>query len=410
MRPLLTLLVASALSLPAQVTVLSHATIIDGTGNPPIRDGAIVMENGHIAAMGPASKLHAPAGAQVIDLSGKTIIPGIFNLHSHIDENTPAKLSMYAHYGITSTIGMGGDGDEVLKIRRAQRHGDLQGARLYTVLSRFEFEKDAKTPEEARAKVDELYRRGADAVKLVVDDRRHTIAKLKPEIQLAIIDQTHKHGLKAMAHMYYYDDAKFLMDHGVEIFAHEVRDREVDDAFINEMKAKNVTVTPTLVREISSYIYADSPAWLDDPFLLKWMPAARVQEGKTKYKDLDTKDPEMAINRREFEIASKNLKKMSAAGVRIGFGTDTGHGNPRYEGFFEHLEMQLMVEPGGMTPMQVIQAYSKTNSEAFGVDKEYGTLAKGKAADLVVLDKSPLDSILNTRSINTVYLAGKKYE
>ena len=410
MRPLLTLLVASALTLPAQVTVLSHATIIDGTGNPPIRDGAIVMDNGHIAAMGPASKLHTPAGAQVIDLSGKTIIPGIFNLHSHIDENTPAKLRMYAHYGVTSTIGMGGDGDEVLKIRRAQRHGDLQGARLYTVLSRFEFEKDAKTPEEARAKVDELYRRGADAVKLVVDDRRHTIAKLKPEIQLAIIDQTHKHGLKAMAHMYYYDDAKFLMDHGLEIFAHEVRDREVDDAFMNEMKAKNVTVTPTLVREISSYIYADSPAWLDDPFLLKWMPAARVQEGKTKYKDIDTKDPEMAINRREFEIASKNLKKMSAAGVRIGFGTDTGHGNPRYEGFFEHLEMQLMVESGGMTPMQVIQAYSKTNSEALGVDKEYGTLAKGKAADLLVLDKSPLDNILNTRSINTVYLAGKKYE
>jgi imidazolonepropionase-like amidohydrolase len=200
------------------------------------------------------------------------------------------------------------------------------------------------------------------------------------------------------------------MDHGLEIFAHEVRDREVDDAFMNEMKQKNVTVIPTLVREISSYIYADSPAWLDDPFLLKWMAAARVQEGKTKYKDLDTKEPEMAINRREFEVASKNLKKMSAAGVRIGFGTDTGHGNPRYEGYFEHLEMQLMVESGGMTPMQVIQAYSKTNSEALGVDKEYGTLAKGKAADLLVLDKSPLDNILNTRSINTVYLAGKKYE
>ncbi len=93
--------------------------------------------------------------------------------------------------------------------------------------------------------------------------------------------------------------------------------------------------------------------------------------------------------------------------VRIGFGT---HGNPRYEGFFEHLEMQLMVESGGMTPMQVIQPYSKANSEALGVDKEYGTLAKGKAADLVVLDKSPLDNILNTRSINAVYLAGKKHQ
>src|SRR5262249_34665005 len=151
----LILLVSIAFCAFAQVTVLSHATIIDGTGSAPIRDGAIVMANGHIADMGPASKVHAPAGAQVIDATGKTIIPGIFNLHSHIDENTPAKLAMYAHYGVTSTIGMGGDGDEVLKIRQAQRHGDLKGARLYTVLSRFEFEKDAKTPEEARANVDE---------------------------------------------------------------------------------------------------------------------------------------------------------------------------------------------------------------------------------------------------------------
>src|SRR5580700_10231919 len=110
MRPLLALLLAPALILPAQVTVLSHATVIDGTGNPPLRDGAIVMTGGHIAAMGPASKVHTPADAQVIDLSGKTIIPGIFNLHGHIDENTPAKLRMYALYGVTSVIGMGGDG------------------------------------------------------------------------------------------------------------------------------------------------------------------------------------------------------------------------------------------------------------------------------------------------------------
>ena len=69
-----------------------------------------------------------------------------------------------------------------------------------------------------------------------------------------------------------------------------------------------------------------------------------------------------------------------------------------------------MVNSGGMTPMQVIQAYAKTNSEALGVDKDFGTLAKGKAADLVVLDKNPLDNILNTRTVHTVYIAGKKYE
>ena len=104
------------------------------------------------------------------------------------------------------------------------------------------------------------------------------------------------------------------------------------------------------------------------------------------------------------------VKKMAAAGVRIAFGTDTGHGNPRYEGFFEHLEMELMVKSGGMTPLQVIQAYAKTNSEALGVDKDFGTLAQGKAADLVVLAKNPVDNILNTRTVNAVYIAGKKYE
>lgn len=108
---------------------------------------------------------------------------------------------------------------------------------------------------------------------------------------------------------------------------------------------------------------------------------------------MDAKDPDIALSRREFEIASRNLKKMAAAGVRVAFGADTGHGNPRYEGFFEHLEMDLMVKSGGMTPMEVIQAYVKTNSEAPGVDKDVGTLAKSEAADLLVLDKSLLDDM-----------------
>jgi imidazolonepropionase-like amidohydrolase len=101
---------------------------------------------------------------------------------------------------------------------------------------------------------------------------------------------------------------------------------------------------------------------------------------------------------------------MAAGGVRIGFGSDSGNGPPRYEGFFEHLEMELMVKNGGMTPMQVIQAFSKTNSEALGVDKDFGTLAKGKVADFVVLQKNPLDDIVNTRTISAVYIGGKKFE
>ncbi len=164
-----------------------------------------------------------------------------------------------------------------------------------------------------------------------------------------------------------------------------------------------------LVQILSFYMYADSPAWLDDPFLTRVFPPERIQIAKTKLKEDQSKAPEAAFNRQEFKIATANFTKMLKAGVRLGLGTDSGPVPARFEGYFEHVEMEQMVKYG-MTPMQVIQAFSRTNSEVLGIDKDYGTLAKGKVADLVVLDKNPLDDILNTRTINTVYIGGKKFE
>jgi len=410
MRHVVFLALAAALSAPAQTTVLLHATVIDGTGNTPLPDAAVVISGGRIAAMGAAAKVKIPAGAQVIDLTGKTIIPGIINAHSHISDDPAVKLRRFAQYGVTSTIGMGGDGDDVLKIRDDQRHGDIQGARAYTVQQRFEFDKDAPTPDIARLKVEELYKKGADAVKVVVDNRRNTQVKLRPEITAAVIDQAHKHHMKAFAHIHDYDDAKLLMEQGIDMLAHQVRDREVDDAFIALMKSKKVGITSTLVRELSSFVYADSPAWLNDPFLIRFSDPKRIEIARTQLKDQQSKLKDLALNRRDLEIASKNFTKMvKAGGVRIGLGTDSGPVPTRFEGFFEHLEMEIMVKYG-MTPMQVIQAFSKTNSEILGIDKDYGTLAKGKVADLVVLDKNPLDDILNTRTVSAVYIGGKKFE
>ena len=407
MLKLLAVLVACALCMAAQVTVLSHATLIDGTGRDPIRDSAIVIANGRIAAIGPLSAVKIPAASQVIDYTGKFIIPGIIDLHVHIGEDPAPQLRTFALYGVTSVVGLGGDGDEVLKIRAGQRRGNVTSARIYTAQQRFEFEKDAATPEQARAKVDELYRKGVDAVKIVVDNRRNTVAKLKPEISLAVIDQAHRHHLKVFAHIFDYSDAKFLVDNGVDLLAHQIRDREVDSAFLAELKAKKIPVISTLSGTQSFYIYADSPPWLDDPFFLKWAPPQRVAQAKTELKDKETKDPAAAYYRHDFEIAARNLKKMSGAGVRIAFGNDDdGHSPTRFEGFWEHLEMELMVKSGGMTPNQVIQSFSRINSEALGIDKNYGTLAKGKVADLVVLDENPLDNILNTRTIRAVYIAG----
>lgn len=137
-------LAASMLS--AQMTAFTHATLIDGSGRPPLTDTTLVVDSGRIRDIGPAAKLKPPAGAQIVDATGLTIIPGIINLHAHIDANTPVKLRQFALYGVTTVVGMGGDGDDVLAIRNAQRKGDIKGARVFTVLQRFEFEKDARRP------------------------------------------------------------------------------------------------------------------------------------------------------------------------------------------------------------------------------------------------------------------------
>jgi imidazolonepropionase-like amidohydrolase len=106
-----------------------------------------------------------------------------------------------------------------------------------------------------------------------------------------------------------------------------------------------------------------------------------------------------------------NLKKLSDGGVRIAFGTDSGGAADRFfiQGFSEHREMELMVQ-SGLTPMQVIQSFSRGAAQTLGIDKEFGTLAKGKAADLLVLEKNPLENISHMRTIQTIYLGGKRFQ
>ena len=132
---------------------------------------------------------------------------------------------------------------------------------------------------------------------------------------------------------------------------------------------------------------------------------------KTKIRDEQQKNPQRELIKAGFEMNKINLKKLSDGGVRIALGTDSGAAADRFfiQGYSEHREMELMVQ-SGLTPMQVIQSFSKGASEALGIDKEFGTLAKGKAADLLVLEKNPLDNIANMRTIQAIYLGGKKFE
>ena len=422
--------------LAAQLTVLEHATVIDGSGRAPIADATIVIAGDKIREIGAASQVKAPAKAQTVDLSGKTIMPGIINLHGHVGmvkgleqdmkhytrENAEAQLRTYAMYGVTTTTSMGTDADLIVDIRDEQRRGKVNGARVFTALQGFTtlrgypthapgvkgVAQEVATAAQAKAWVNRLADKKADIVKMWVDSHHGKFEKIPSNVYRALIEQAHKRDMLAFAHLYELADAKGLVDAGLDVIAHSVRDYEVDDELISKMKKNNVTYAATLSREQSTFVYADSPAWLDDPFFQKGTTPEIIQAVKTTLKANQAKDPEREINQKGLEIAMRNLKKLSDAGVRIGMGSDTGPPG-RFSGYFEHWEMELMVE-AGLTPMQVIQAATKNSAEALGISKDFGTLEKGKAADLIVLNENPLDDIRNTKTIHAVYLAGKKFE
>jgi imidazolonepropionase-like amidohydrolase len=398
-------------SATAQVTVLTHATVIDGAGAVPQKDVTIVMENGRIRDMGPSSKVSVPVGATVVDLTGKFVVPGIINAHGHVGAKTEPQLRQYALYGVTTVNSMQTDPDEVIQVREAQKRGDLRGARVFTVKYRFGPDVRVVTPEQARAKVDETVAEGADYIKLWVDGQFGKQTKLTLEFCTAVLEQARKHSKLTFAHVYDLSDAKMLVEQGVNVLAHNVRDREVDSEFIATLKRRDVTLIATLVRDEGMFLYGDAPAWIDDPFFQKFVPAERLAVLKTKIRDEQAKNPQRDLFKAGFEMNKINLKKLSDGGVRIAFGTDSGGAADRFfiQGYFEHREMALMMQ-SGLTPMQVIQSFSKGASEALGIQKEFGTLAKGKTADLLVLEKNPLEDITNMRSIQAIYLGGKKFE
>lgn len=403
---------------PAGGTVaLTNARIIDGTGRAPIDRGTIVLVNGKVSAVGPVASVMIPAGAQRIDLAGRTIVPGFVNAHAHLnvfkDSTLPVRadlirrLKMYANYGVTSTVSLGStpaDELEGLKLMQEQDHAGLDRARLYTA----GLNAIGKTPEEARASVDRLADLKAYAIKFHINGNPND---MNEATWGAIIDESKKRGLLSAVHIYYYKDAKATIDHGVNVIAHSIRDQDVTPELIAEMKQKNVSYIPTLTRDLAVFVYESTPEFLKDPFFQRGISLYGEQVPMLttpEWQDKVRKDPTTAQIKKAIVQAERNLKLLSDGGVRIAMGTDSGvASNPgRWQGYFEQLEMEMMAK-SGMTPMQVIVASTGNAAKAFGV-KEVGTLEVGNWGDLVVLRANPLDNIRNTRTIESVWVGGAK--
>ena len=396
-----------------ELLVIKGATIIDGTGAPAMPNATLVILDGTIQSIGDANSTEIPNGATLVDATGKFVMPGLINAHGHIGgttglsagystENVIRDLRLSAAYGVTTVFSLGGDEAPSMAIRDEQDTISLDRSRLYVAGEVV----TGKTPEEARAAVDKNAAMNVDVIKIRVDDNLGTTEKMNPEIYEAVIDQAKKHNLPIAAHIFYLDDAKALVKLGVRMIAHSVRDREVDDEFIQLMLANNTYYCPTLMREVSTFIYESTPSFFEDPFFLKEADTSIINQLNQPERQQRIKESKGAQAYKEaLRIAKLNLKKLADQGVMIAMGTDTGP-PARFQGYFEHLELQQMTE-AGMSPGQIIVAATKTAAKCIGDDK-IGTLEKGKKADLLILDENPLDDIQNTRSIESVWIGGKK--
>ena len=388
--------VAAEAQPPAGVTVFEGARLIAGDGSAPVTDSAFVVENGRFTAIGRKGQLRVPAGAARVDLAGKTVIPAIIDAHKHLAVTRDAlvdQLQHLAYYGVGATMSLGQDtGDVAFQVRA---ESIPNAARFFTAGRGLTAPEPGRTTApfwvtseaEVRKDVQEMAARKVNIIKIWVDDRDHTVTKLSPELYRAAIDEAHKHGLRVIAHIYTLEDAKGVLQAGIDAFAHSVRDKDVDDEYIKLIKAKpNFIVDPNLP---DRGVRADR-SWLRDS-----MSAADLQKLQADTK-VDLKAQQF------FAIQCRNLARLNKEGIKIALGSDGG------VPWAAHEEMSDMAACG-MTPAQVIVAATRNSAELIGIS-DAGAISARKKADFVVLDADPLDDITNTRRIVAVYLRGAKVD
>jgi Amidohydrolase family len=276
------------------------ARLITGDGRA-IERSAFLVRRGTFTTVGRQGDVAPPGGVRRIDLTGKTVMPALVDVHTHLGyrkgatfaaanftrENLLDQLNRFAYYGVGAVASAGTDRSELTLQLRAE---PAAGARVRTAWRGIappnagpnppmrDAPYGVTTDAEARAAVRELAAKHVDFVKIWVDDRNGTVPKLTPALYRATVDEAHAHGLRVAAHIATLADAKDLVRTGIDGFLHAVRDRRVDDELLALLKSRpQVFFTLTLYAPRLA-TYADRPAWLDDPLLRETTPQAELEQ------------------------------------------------------------------------------------------------------------------------------------
>ena len=387
----------------------TSANIWNGTGAAPLHNATLVVRDGRVESV---SSDAAPAGAETVDLEGAWVIPGFINAHGHVSGRWAADevqgdaarvegdLALYARYGVTTVLSLGGAPKDSFGLRSAQDKASLERARLL-LAGGIVFSQD---PAEAAAMTQANIDAGVDWIKLRQDDNLGASKKMSWDALEAAMQVANAANVPVATHIFYMDDAARLLDMGSGLIAHSVRDQQVTDEFVQTLLDSAVCYVPTLVREVSTFVYGERPAFFDDPFFLEAAKQSQIDRvSDPEFMAKMAASPAAAAYRKTLVQAQENLALVVASGVPVAFGTDSGPAG-RFPGYFEHMEFDLMAE-AGLTARQILLSATSVAAGCLNLD-DLGTLEPGKWADFVVIEQNPLADINALHSIKGVYVAG----
>ena len=378
---------------------ITHATVIDCTGAPPMPNSTVVIAGGHITSVGPSDRVSIPAGAHVVDGNGKFLIPGLWDMHGHLTDATEDAFPLLIMNGVTGVRDMGGDLAQIDRWRSEIEKGTRVGPHIIRAGPFVDGPKEGvtnrltvRTPEEARQAVRDLKAKGVDFIKV------HNA--LPPDAFFALMDEARKEHIPVAVHLPRGVSSAEASDAGVASLEHvetmsesalwqkgataKTVEQAVDEILgpagqkLFQIFVKNGTwYVPTLVAYERGFVL-----WSNDPESLK---------------------PRLDIHEKNIEI----VRMMHKAGVPIMAGSDFSDW-AMVPGIDLHNELALLVE-SGFSPLEALQTATLNPAKFLDKADTYGTIQVGRAADLVLLDMNPLEDISHTRKINAVVLGGKFY-
>jgi len=405
---------------------LTGGDLLDVTRGEIISDSLVIIKGDTIVYAGPAKTFEKSPEITVIDCSGKTILPGLFDAHIHLGGASTLgyifiedarKLSAFLYSGVTSVFDLGAVKDLIFSLREEEKNNKLQSPRIFAVGPVFTspnghgteygvpISATPTTENEAREAVRKLIKDKPDHIKIIYEKGSERLTSLSYELMEAIIDEAHKNNIPVVTHIKTFAHAKDALKAGTDGLAHMVTDQEVSQDFLDEMKKQGVYCIPTL--SVFESFSGGMMAKTEDQNI----PLISQGISREILADLDKKREIPGINEsfkawsETLHFAKINAKKMSDFGIKLAVGTDAG--NPAvFFGPSVHREMELMVE-AGIPPAEVIKAATLNAAEILGKDDRLGTIFKGKLADILVVDGNPMDDIRNTQNIFMVIKNGQ---